>query len=83
MRPLRKTAAAYLEVLVVAWIEEKVCLSIIFLEEKKPLASGNTQLQMELSNYHFWFRLHSFTLGRVLTYAALMQFILLIIQFKY
>ncbi len=31
---MRNTAAAYLEVLVVAWMEEKVCLSIIFLEEK-------------------------------------------------
>lgn len=35
VRPLRNTAAAYLEVLVVAWMEEKVCLSIILLERGK------------------------------------------------
>lgn len=37
VRPLRNTAAAYLEVLVVAWMEEKVCLSIILLERGKKL----------------------------------------------
>lgn len=44
-RPLRKTAAAYLEVLVVAWMEEKVCLSIIFLKEKKNLLHQENETQ--------------------------------------
>lgn len=43
VRPLRNTAAAYLEVLVVAWMEEKVCLSIILLERGKTEQSDQKQ----------------------------------------
>lgn len=46
VRPLRNTAAAYLEVLVVAWMDEKVCLSIIFLEIKKKM---NSQIRRRAS----------------------------------